>query len=302
MTGGKESVGRTSRPRRLAARAACLVLAACIAPSLPAADAIDGSADNTGLAALINAFRAAPGACGGKPAQAAAPLAIQPALSKTPLTPKTYLPQALERLGYPVERAEGIYVSGPQDAESALGAIRNAYCASLLSTQYSSIGVARSGNDWLIVLAQPQRVPQLPDWTEAGQDILRLTNAARAVAHTCGDRAFPPAPPLSWRSTLGEAALRHSRDMAARRSLQHQGSDGSDPGSRALDAGYRWRRVGENIASGQFTPEEAVSGWLSSPPHCANLMDPRLTEMGAAYALQAGSRVVYWTQLFGAPQ
>jgi uncharacterized protein YkwD len=47
-----------------------------------------------------------------------------------------------------------------------------------------------------------------------------------------------------------------------------------------------------------------VAGWLSSPGHCANLMNPRYTEMGAAYGLNSArkSTYPYWTQVFGAPR
>jgi uncharacterized protein YkwD len=75
-------------------------------------------------------------------------------------------------------------------------------------------------------------------------------------------------------------------------------------GERAHLAGYRWRRIGENIASGQGSPQAAVEGWLDSPGHCANTMHPGFTEMGAAYAINPASETgtVYWTQAFGAPR
>ena len=47
-------------------------------------------------------------------------------------------------------------------------------------------------------------------------------------------------------------------------------------------------------------PEDAVAGWIKSPQHCANLMNPAYTEMGAGFAVNAGSEMgVYWTQAFG---
>ena len=59
---------------------------------------------------------------------------------------------------------------------------------------------------------------------------------------------------------------------------------------------------GENIADGQGSPQQAVSGWLSSPDHCANIMDGKFTAMGAAYAVNPGSdATIYWTQVFGTP-
>lgn len=45
-----------------------------------------------------------------------------------------------------------------------------------------------------------------------------------------------------------------------------------------------------------------MAGWLASPGHCANLMNPMFTQVGAGYASEARSdEGVYWTMLFGAP-
>ena len=46
-----------------------------------------------------------------------------------------------------------------------------------------------------------------------------------------------------------------------------------------------------------------MAGWLKSPGHCASLMNPAFTEMGAGVAIDHGSAMgVYWTQEFGAPR
>jgi uncharacterized protein YkwD len=258
--------------------------------------------ENTGLLELVNVFRAAPGACNGRQAKPVSPLVTEAALGRVSMAPGTYLPYALEKAGYAAEQAEGIYVSGPSNARDVFATIQASHCKALLSTQYSAAGVVRNGNDWLLVLARPQRLPQLPEWTEAGKAILQRVNEARAVSRRCGDQVFAAAPPLAWNAPLAAAALAHSRDMAEQRYFSHQGKDGSDAGERAHRAGYQWRRIGENIASGQQSPEEAVAGWLSSPGHCANLMNPGFTDMGAAYAFKAERRSAVWTQVFGTPQ
>jgi uncharacterized protein YkwD len=257
--------------------------------------------ENSGLLDLVNAFRAAPGTCNGRQAKPVSALVSEAALGRVSMAPGTYLPYALEKAGYAAEQAEGIYVSGPANARDVFETIQASHCKTLLSAQYSAAGVVRNGNDWLLVLVRPQRLPQLPEWTEAGKAILQRVNEARAVSRTCGDRFFAAAPPLAWNSSLAAAALAHSRDMAEQRYFSHQGKDGSDAGERARRAGYQWRRIGENIASGQQSPEEAVAGWLSSPGHCANLMNPGFTEMGAAYAFKAERRSAVWTQVFGTP-
>ena len=43
------------------------------------------------------------------------------------------------------------------------------------------------------------------------------------------------------------------------------------------------------VGLGQTMAEQAVAGWVKSPPHCANLMDPTYTEMGAGYAVDVSS-------------
>jgi uncharacterized protein YkwD len=259
------------------------------------------------LVDLINDYRAAPGSCEGRPASPVAPLEPHPALSNLQVDTGAFLEQTLERAGYPVARAEAISISGSPDARSAMAAIERKYCRTLLSTQFSAVGAGRTGDSWLIVFAQPAQpspVLQLPDWLEVGKDILQAVNTARATGRACGERQFPAAPALAWNGALGEAALAHSLDMARQRYFSHQGKDGRVVGDRALQAGYRWRRIAENIAAGPESAEEVVTGWLSSPGHCANIMSGGLTEMGAAYAINTARATprVYWTQVFGTPR
>lgn len=46
---------------------------------------------------------------------------------------------------------------------------------------------------------------------------------------------------------------------------------------------------------------KVIDGWLASPGHCANLMNPQYKELGAAYATDPKSDAgIYWTAMFGA--
>ncbi len=91
--------------------------------------------------------------------------------------------------------------------------------------------------------------------------------------------------------------------MARHSVLAHEGSDGSSPAQRIARAGYLWHKVGENVASGPTTPEEVMDGWLASPGHCENLMDPDFSEMGIAYTVDPRSASgVYWAQVFASPR
>jgi uncharacterized protein YkwD len=273
-----------------------LLLAATLAAAMPA------HADE--LANLINAYRAAPGTCDGAAAAPVAPLAVEPALARIRIGPGTFLESALQRAGYEAAHAEAITVTGPSDARAAMDVIAQKYCGTLRAAAFSAVGTAHIGNDWQVVLARPVVIPPLPEWPDAGRNILALVNAARAQPRTCGTQAFGPAGPLTWNPLLGQAAFAHSVDMAQKHYFNHKQPDGTVPADRATAAGYRWLRVGENIASGQRTPEEAVASWLDSPGHCANIMNPAFTEMGAAYAINPRNRnrTAYWTQVFGTPR
>lgn len=131
--------------------------------------------------------------------------------------------------------------------------------------------------------------------------VLELVNQARARGHRCGKEHFSPAAALRTSDKLQAAAQAHARDMARRNYFDHHAPDGSEPRDRVRRTGYRWTLVGENIAFGPETADEVVSGWLASPGHCANMMDPRFREMGVGIAKGRRRGHIYWVQEFGSP-
>jgi uncharacterized protein YkwD len=264
--------------------------------------------NDTGLISLINAWRAVPGDCGDVRSPSLAPLRSDPQLARVRIGTGSFPEYELERVGYHAAQVEVILTRGAQDASGVMETIRQPYCRVLRNPEYSDIGATRSGSgqgsEWTIVLARPLLPLDLPPQEVVGREILDAVNAARAVPRQCGEQAFGAAPPVVWNKALGAAALAHSRDMAARRHFGHEGSDGSMVASRTTRAGYNWRLVGENIAAGQTSAAEAVAGWLDSPGHCANLMNPAFTEMGAGYEISRARMpgFAYWTQVFALPR
>lgn len=132
-------------------------------------------------------------------------------------------------------------------------------------------------------------------------EVLRLTNAARSQARTCGGQSMPAAPPLTWNGRLGYAARAHSRDMAKRGYFSHTSADGTAFSTRISQTGYHWSAVGENIAAGYPTPAAVVDGWVHSPGHCVNLMSRSFTQLGVGFA-SGGHYGTYWTQDFARPR
>jgi uncharacterized protein YkwD len=91
--------------------------------------------------------------------------------------------------------------------------------------------------------------------------------------------------------------------MAVHNYFEHVDQAGRSPADRVRAVGYEEKLVGENIAYGPQSIEEVVRGWLDSPGHCENIMDPRFAEMGVAYAAgQASRRGLFWVQLLAAPR
>ncbi|HWG83881.1 MAG TPA: CAP domain-containing protein [Deinococcales bacterium] len=135
--------------------------------------------------------------------------------------------------------------------------------------------------------------------------VLQLTNAARARGWDCASKSFAgrvSLPPLSRNLALDRAARAQSAAMALAGYFDHVSAvDGSHPAERVSAAGYNWRLTGENIASGQETPEEVVDQWLRSPGHCRNIMSADFREIGISFVLGLNGRE-FWTQAFGTPR
>lgn len=212
------------------------------------------------------------------------------------------LQRAEKEAHYLAQTAASLRMSGDLDDSDVEGIIGNQFCATATGPEMREIGVYRGRTELWIVLAQPFTPPQTRDAAAVSRRVLELTNQARAHARRCGRTRYPAVPPLTLNDSLERAALEHSRDMAAHNYMDHTGHDGSTPADRITRAGYKWRMVGENLASGAMTPEEAVEVWIQSPYHCANLMDGHFTQMGIAFAVSPTTDAgAYWTQTFGTP-
>lgn len=130
-------------------------------------------------------------------------------------------------------------------------------------------------------------------------------NAARRAGANCGSRgSFAATTSLAWNDALASAALVHSDDMVARNFFDHTGSDGRSAGDRATAAGYLWSAWGENIAAGYGSVSAVMSGWMSSPGHCANIMTARFQHVGVACVAGAASNSFgsYWTMVLATPR
>lgn len=132
------------------------------------------------------------------------------------------------------------------------------------------------------------------------QTLLDAVNQARAQTRQCGSRHFPAAPPLQWHDGLAAVAAEHAGDMAAHNYFSHTDRQGRTAHQRIQAAiGHPGAASAENISAGSRTAVQAMAGWLKSPGHCRNIMNPQHTHFGMAAAVNPGSRYhTYWVQTF----
>lgn len=208
---------------------------------------------------------------------------------------------AVVRSGYEAQTAAGLHINGPES--SAIQLLRRSACRAVTDRSMQDIGIYRRGLDTWLVLASAYAVPDRSHTPALAAQALQLVNEVRARGARCGNRSFGAAPPVRLSGTLASVAYEHANDMAEHSYFDHVDPAGRSPADRVRAVGYREKLVGENIAYGPQSVDEVVKGWLDSPGHCENIMDPRFVEMGVAYAAgQTSMRGLFWVQLLAAPR
>ncbi len=98
-------------------------------------------------------------------------------------------------------------------------------------------------------------------------------------------------PPLQVDPKLTQAAREHSQLMSARNQLGHVLEGEPSVANRLAATGLRFNRSGENV--GYNTDFNGLhSGWMNSPPHRENILDPRFTLVGIGVV--KGDDGVFW--------
>ena len=125
------------------------------------------------------------------------------------------------------------------------------------------------------------------------QRVVELVNAVRAQNGLA---------PVKVSAQLTASARKYSDYMGSAKFFGHVGPDGSNLISRDEAAGYvDWVDLAENLAGGQPDPDSVVKAWMASPTHRANILSPRVKEIGVGYSFFPSSPYGhYWTQEFGA--
>ncbi len=105
--------------------------------------------------------------------------------------------------------------------------------------------------------------------------LLNNTNAARAADNETA---------LSIDPQLSAAAQAKANDMVSRNYWAHNTPDGKTPWTFIEAAGYNYQLAGENLAYGFNNAADAVTGWMNSPEHRANILNTGYSQVGFGVA------------------
>jgi hypothetical protein len=109
-------------------------------------------------------------------------------------------------------------------------------------------------------------------------------------------RAAQGISPLARDGHLDQAARVHSHDQADHQQLMHVSETSGTPTDRVHAAGLAIDEIAENVSMHSDTAQ-AEATLEASPPHLANMLNPRFTHVGLAAILHSDG--TYVTQVFG---
>ncbi len=121
--------------------------------------------------------------------------------------------------------------------------------------------------------------------TEAGQ--LTPAAAEQLFALANRSRAEAGAGRLEWDESLAQAARQHCLRMAAEGPIAHRYGGEPDVSARAGQSGAHFSLIEENVALAP-TSAQIHDGWMHSPGHRTNLLNPDVDRVGIAVVASRG--------------
>lgn len=156
--------------------------------------------------------------------------------------------------------------------------------AALLSGPATAQSPAAAQAGVVSAVAAAYAVPAVAPAIDAtAQQVITATNAKRAAVG---------AGPLSWSTCLQPFSQRWATTLAGNGALTHQDLN-------PLLSACSLTSAGENVAMGYTTAASVVTGWMNSPGHRANMLDPLYTTASVAIATDSTGRR-FWVMNFGA--
>ncbi|WP_309089187.1 S-layer homology domain-containing protein [Domibacillus sp.] len=106
------------------------------------------------------------------------------------------------------------------------------------------------------------------------------------------ERAKHGLAPVKLVNDVSFVARTKSKDMHDRGYFDHNSPTYGSPFDMLTDFGLRYSAAGENIAAGYADAASVMEGWMNSPGHRSNILNPDFKEIGI------GVYNLYYTQMF----
>ena len=155
-----------------------------------------------------------------------------------------------------------------------------------------------------------------------GKETSRVTKSNRVIKEPItqvvkvGTKVAVVTPPSNWaqevialtnqyRQQAGLNALTYQPALDAGANIRAQEIVGTwshtRPNGQAANTAFnvRFSLFGENIAKGKRTPSAVMTGWMNSPGHKSNILNPSYTQMTAAVHIVDGYH--YWVMILYTP-
>lgn len=101
--------------------------------------------------------------------------------------------------------------------------------------------------------------------------------------------------PLKMDKKLSSVAQIKSEEMEKKGYFSHRSPQYGTPFQMMDKFDIKYKTAAENIAYGQETPEKVVKGWMNSPGHRKNILNPRFHEIGIGVSK---NEPYQWVQMF----
>lgn len=145
----------------------------------------------------------------------------------------------------------------------------------------------------LLGFASPALACEVPSNAEEMQ--------AEVLKHLNEERRAAGLSTLKLSAKLDKAAQKQACDNAERKSISHEGADGSTLKTRLKRVGYALKTAAENTGRGFASGKRAVEWWMGSDKHRTNILLRKVRDVGIGIAVSdAPDSKIHWVLDLGA--
>lgn len=133
-----------------------------------------------------------------------------------------------------------------------------------------------------------EKEPDKKEGQSIEKEVIDLTNQERSKNGLA---------PLAYNGDLCNVARAKSQDMIDNNYFDHTSPTYGSPFDMMKSFNIDYSAAGENIAKGQRSAQEVVTGWMNSEGHRKNILNSDYNQIGVGCVADSNG-TLYWTQMF----